>query len=223
MTHRITGVLAVSIAVAAILAGSAAAIPTAEDESWATDYSPSQTWPETEYVPEYETIESDPGFTCGLGGEPIASALATTGPATTLASGSYEDQSEGDACAAGTYRPSCKQVKVAVRQRTALGLSLAFEWVVEKSWCWDYPRVTWWSVREYPTQMDRFMIYRGVVGRWDEYFTWCCFSTRSGHRTYRMARFENCVPFRGCLGSWYPRVRVQVHGNGTYSVTQKEV
>jgi hypothetical protein len=220
MTHRIVGSLVASLAAAAVFAGSASAIPTADEEPWGTD--------DAEYLApdaEYETVESDPGIVCAAGGEPIAAALASSGPSTLLASldGSSISASEGDACASGAYRPSCRRIEVKVRKRTAFRISLAFEWVVEKTWCWDYPKVTWHSVRAYPTHINAYMRYRGIVGSSDSHFTWCCFSSRSGHRTYRMGWFENCIPFKGCIGAYYPRVRVETYGNGSYRVTDKGV
>jgi hypothetical protein len=234
MKLRMIRSLLASLAAAGVLAGSASAIPTAGDEPWGGDASTyfeqsdddSGSVYEYEVEPEYEqeTLESDPGIVCGGGGETYAATLATTGPSTFLASsdaGTWT-ASEGDACASGAYRPSCNRVEVKVRKKTLLRLSVAFEWVVEKEWCWDYPKVTWWRVRSYPTHVDRFMYYRGVVGEADSHFTWCCFSTKSGHRTYRMGWFENCLPLRGCMGSWYPRIRVETYGNGRYRVTQRD-
>ena len=75
----------------------------------------------------------------------------------------------------------------------------------------------------YPKSMDRFMKYRGLVSRWDRYYTACCFSSTSGHTSYRMAEFEkNCVPLKGCIGSWYPRVRIDVAAGGRWRV-EKDV
>ena len=220
MTHRITCSLVASLAATAVLAAPAAAIPSSETGSPdGAALPPTEVAYEYDDDYEYETVTSDPGIVCGIGDQPIESAHATSGPAMVAESGSqaYSETSEGDACS-GSYRPNCKTVVVKVRQRTLLYLSIAFEWVVEKSWCWAYPKVTWWSVRTYPTQMDRYIQYRGVVGQNDSFFTWCCFSARSGHHTYRMGRFENCLPLKGCIGSWYPRVRINVHGNGTHTV-----
>lgn len=233
MTFRIIGSLLASLAAAAMLAGSASAIPTADDGTSDGDASTyfaedsSGTLYEYELEPDYqyETLESDPGIVCSGGGGTLASALATSGPSTLLVStdAAVSTQSEGDACASGAYRPSCSKVQVKVRKRTFLRLSLAFEWIVEKEWCWDYPKVTWWRVRTYPTHIDRYMHYRGVIGQADSHFMWCCFSSKSGHRTYRMGWFENCLPLRGCIGSWYPRVRIETYGNGRYAVTQRDV
>ena len=228
MTLRIPVATALAVVAATVLAGSAVAIPTADDDEAGSGGS-------AESEVEWEVGESDPGIVCSPDGGTSSSLLdgsITTSSVRTSTTESLDaDTGEsgesadggGDACATGAYRPSCKKVTVVVRKRTAFYLSVAFEWVVEKEWCWDYPRVTWWRVHAYPRQMDRFVYYRGIVGRFDRYFIACCFSTRSGHSSYRMGWFENCIPFKGCLGSWYPRVQIDVHGNGTYRVPVKAV
>ena len=234
MTFRIGWLLA-SLASAAVFAGSAAAIPPPEEavsdgpeSAYLEDVTAPDSELEYELAPEYDidVVESDPGIVCGGGGsEPIATALATSGPSTLLTSSETPVATEtgGDACASGAYRPACSKVTVTVTKKTWLHLSVAFTWVVEKEWCWDYPRVTWHRVRTYTTAIDRFMHYRGMVSQWDTHFTWCCFSSRSGHRTYRMAQYENCVPLRGCLGSWFPRVLLETYGNGRHRVVDKNV
>jgi hypothetical protein len=204
MTLRIVGSAWGALVVAAALAGPAGAITV---DGGAVETS------ESENV--YEAAESDPGIVCGWTSEiPLESARVGRGTDRSTAL-SWD---EGDACASGEYRPSCKRVIVKVKQRSFLWLSLAFEWTVEKTWCWAYPRITSWAVYAYPTAMDRFMKYRGLVSRWDRYYTSCCFSSTSGHSSYRMAEFENCLPLKGCIGSWYPRVRIDVAVGGAWRI-----
>jgi hypothetical protein len=214
MTLRIAGSVAAVLAAAAV-AGPAWAIPTPEG-SWIppaddapvpiADGTPS---PDETFDYAYEADESDPGIEC----IPTEWSRADAETETTTSAYAWD---EGDACASGEFRPSCKRVVVKVKQRSLLFLSVAFEWVVEKTWCWSYPRITSWSIVTYPTTMDRFMKYRGLVSRWDRYFQACCFSSTSGHTSYRMAEFENCIPLKGCLGSWYPRVKIHVAAGGAW-------
>jgi hypothetical protein len=225
MTLRIVGSAAAAVCAVAALAGPVQAIPYDEASSESTE-------PEL----DYEVTESDPGIVCGSGepvesAESLVSARADDESVGSTAFSLEESESvgstafsweEGDACASGDFRPSCKKVTVKVKQRSLLFLVVAFEWTVEKTWCWSYPRLTSWAVYSYPTKMDRFMKYRGLVSRWDRYFTACCFSSTSGHSSYRMAEFENCVPIKGCIGSWYPRVRIDV-GPGGYWRYYKDV
>lgn len=202
MTLRNVGSASAAVLAAVALAGPAGAIPIDEE--------PVDT---SEPALVYEAVESDPGIVCGLESE---TSFATAATAASLEEASASAWDEGDACSAGVLRPPCKRVTVKVRKPSLFHLSTAFEWVVEKTWCWSYPRITSWAVNTYPTVIDRFMKFRGLVARWDRYYTACCFSSTSGHTTYRMAEFENCLPIKGCIGSWYPRVRINVAAGGAW-------
>ena len=180
MTLRIVGSATAAVLAAAALAASAGAtLPTDEsdDPTWTESQTPATVWtPSTQETFEYvvEASESDPNIEC-LASEESRPDLETE---TTTSVYAWD---EGDACASGDFRPSCKRVAVSVKQRSLLFLAVAFEWVLEKTWCWSYPRITSWSVVTYP-----------------------------------MAEFENCVPLRGCIGSWYPRVKIHVAAGGAW-------
>jgi hypothetical protein len=115
-----------------------------------------------------------------------------------------------------SYWYRCRRLDVARVQRTFLGLSVAFKFWHWKRWCWDYPRVWVTGMGTYVTNVDPNMQYDGVVGSWEHYDTWCCFSRTSGHLSFRQGRFDNCVFRYGCIGTWYPWVRIHAHGDGSY-------
>jgi hypothetical protein len=110
----------------------------------------------------------------------------------------------------------CRRVDVARVKRSLLGLAVVYKFWHWKRWCWDYPRVWVTGMGSYVTNVDPNMDYRGVVGAWDDYDTWCCFSRTSGHLSFRQGRFDNCVLRYGCVGTYYPWVRIHAHGNGSY-------
>jgi hypothetical protein len=112
-------------------------------------------------------------------------------------------------------RYGCRRLDVARVQRSLLGF-VVFKFWHWKRWCWDYPRVWVTGMGTYVTSVDANMYYRGVVNAWDHHNTWCCFSRTSGHLSFRQGRFDNCVLRFGCLGTYYPWVRIHAHGNGSY-------
>jgi hypothetical protein len=110
----------------------------------------------------------------------------------------------------------CRRVDVARVRRSLLGLAVVFKFWHWKRWCWDYPRVWGVAMGTYVTNVDANMYYRGGVNAWAHHDTWCCFSGTSGHLSFRQGRFDNCILKYGCIGTYYPWVRIHAHGDGSY-------
>ena len=69
----------------------------------------------------------------------------------------------------------------------------------------------------YLTDVNPTMVYRGVVSQYNDYYAWCCRAQHSGHVSFREGRLENCLFRYGCIGNWYPWVRIRVHSDGTFT------
>ena len=134
-------------------------------------------------------------------------------PPTATASASVRLAATQDDCANVYY---CRRVDVARVHRTLLG-AVAFKFWHWKRWCYRYPRILSVSTGTYVTNVDPNYQYRGVVSAWNQYFVWCCGRADSGHVSYRQARFDNCVLYIGCIGTYYPWVRIRAHANGSYA------
>ena len=119
---------------------------------------------------------------------------------------------------AGTSAAGCRTVDVARIGRSLLGF-VVYKFHQVKRWCWDFPRITWKSVWTYVSDVDPNMDYKGVVSAYGYYYTWCCSNGYSGHSSRRVGKFVNCIPYLGCLGTYYPWVRIRAHGDGTYTYT----
>ncbi len=116
-------------------------------------------------------------------------------------------------CANAYY---CRRVDVARVHRTALGF-LAFKFWHWKRWCYRYPRILSVEMGTYLTDVDPNYRYGGITSASQHYYVWCCNRGDSGHVSHRQGRFDNCVPYIGCLGTVYPWVRIRAHSDGTYT------
>ena len=109
----------------------------------------------------------------------------------------------------------CRTVSVARIHRTFLGF-VAFKFWQRKRWCWSYPRILSREVSTYVTDVDPNYEYVGVVSSWGAWYVWCCGTQYSGHSSFRQARFTNCVLKIGCVGEYYPWVRINSRADGSY-------
>jgi hypothetical protein len=109
----------------------------------------------------------------------------------------------------------CRTVSVARVHRTFLGF-VAFKFWQRKRWCWSYPRILSRQVSTYVTDVDPNYQYVGVVSSWGAWYIWCCGTQYSGHISFRQARFTNCVLRIGCVGEYYPWVRINSRADGSY-------
>ena len=109
----------------------------------------------------------------------------------------------------------CRTLSVARVHRTFLGF-VAFKFWQRKRWCWSYPRILSREVSTYVTDVDPNYQYVGVVSSWGTWYTWCCRTQYSGHSSFRQARFTNCVLKIGCVGEYYPWVRINSRADGSY-------
>lgn len=126
----------------------------------------------------------------------------------------YTDTVDGVLAKPTTYQ--CRTVRVPYVKHTLLGF-VAYKWWMRRRWCWRYPKIISVSTSTYVTDNNSQNQYKGVVASWGEWFAWCCRVSRSGHRAFRQAEFQNCILHYGCISSDYPWIRVTVRGNGTYS------
>jgi hypothetical protein len=90
---------------------------------------------------------------------------------------------------------------------TILGF-LAWRFNVSKYFCYTGNSVYNINVTAYPSHMDPFFYYRGLVTAADYYIT-------GGHHTLRQAHIENCILQYGCFWSGYPGIVSNVYNNGT--------
>jgi hypothetical protein len=109
----------------------------------------------------------------------------------------------------------CRTLSVARVHRTFLGF-VAFKFWQRKRWCWSYPRILSREVTTYVTDVDPNYQYVGVVSSWGAWYVWCCRTQYSGHSSFRQARFTNCVLKIGCVGEYYPWVRINSRADGSY-------
>jgi hypothetical protein len=111
----------------------------------------------------------------------------------------------------------CRTVDVARVGRSPLGF-VVYKFHLVKRWCWRYPRITYTNAYTYVSDVDAYtMRYGGLVAATGSYYRWCCGTSRSGHFSFRQARFSNCLWKLSCWRVDYPWVRIWVHANGTYS------
>ena len=149
-----------------------------------------------------ETQEGSTETYCGgRGGEPTLSS-------TTVRVASAEED-----CANVYY---CRRVDVARVHRTTLGF-VAFKFWHWKRWCYRYPRILSVDMGTYVTNVDPNYRFGGIVSAWQHHYVWCCNRGDSGHVSHRQARFDNCVPWFGCVGTVYPWVRIRAHSDGSYT------
>jgi hypothetical protein len=110
----------------------------------------------------------------------------------------------------------CRTVSVARVHRTFLGF-VAFKFWQRKRWCWNYPHMLSREVTTYVTDVDPNYQYVGVVSSWGTWYIWCCGTRYSGHSSFRQARFTNCVLKIGCVGEYYPWVRINTRADGSFA------
>jgi hypothetical protein len=199
MKLQISVLTAVVLALGAGFAGQAAAEVIGGDEEMAiedavaTEEAPSQV--------EWYCRSTAPG-------DPTSAVLAANRIRAAAASATADES------CSSWYR--CRRLDVARVQRSFLGLVVMYKFWHWKRWCWDYPRVWVSGMGTYVTDVHPTMSYRGVANAWEHYDTWCCFSRTSGHLSFRQGHFDNCVVKYGCIGAWYPWVRIHAHGDGSY-------
>jgi hypothetical protein len=143
----------------------------------------------------------------------VSGALVLPSQATAAGENTIEVSTQGTAAQASA---GCRSVDVARIGRSALGF-VVYKFHQVKRWCWSYPRVTSVKTSTYVSNVDPNWDYKGVIASSGSFFRWCCGDARSGHRTFRQGRFDNCIPWIGCIRREYPWVRIWVRGNGTYS------
>jgi hypothetical protein len=111
----------------------------------------------------------------------------------------------------------CRTVDVARVGRSPLGF-VVYKFHHVKRWCWRFPRITYVHTYTYVSDVDAHtMRYRGLVAATGFYYRWCCSTRRSGHFSFRQARFSNCFWKLGCWRIDHPWVRIWVHADGTYA------
>ncbi len=135
---------------------------------------------------------------------------ARAGGARSLARVSSRDAAE---CA---ITQSCRRVDVPKTHRTLLRFVAfrVYQWI---RWCWRYPRVLSSTTGVYLRDVDPNWRYGGIVARYKQSYTWCCRRRNSGVVSFVQARFDNCLPWAGCIGTVYPWLRIRVHANGTFT------
>jgi hypothetical protein len=134
-------------------------------------------------------------------------------PPTTSSSSTVRLATAEEDCADVYY---CRRVDVARVHRTLIG-AVAFKFWHWKRWCYRYPRILSVSMGTYVTNVDPNFKYKGVTSAWDDNYVWCCRRGDSGHVSFRQARFDNCLPYIGCIGTYYPWVRIRAHADGSYT------
>jgi hypothetical protein len=190
MKLRLLAISAVTVALSAGLAGPA----------FAGDFDES---PTEDAALETETQSSGVQAYCGAGSGGGDPALASA----TVRLASSED------CSNVYY---CRRVDVARVHRSLLGF-VVFKFWHWKRWCYRHPRILSVGTGTYVTNVDPNYRYGGVVSASQHYYVWCCYRGDSGHVSFRQARFDNCVPWVGCLSTVYPWVRIRAHSDGSYT------
>ncbi len=165
-------------------------------------------------------------------GEPTAEELATTEVVAGLIEAcASSSESLGDPTASVALarlrlatpiddcqlRERCRRVDVAKRQPTLAHLGTAFRFWHWIHWCYRRRSVRVIATGVYVTAVNPTLVYRGVVSQYNDYYQWCCGAPNSGHVSFRQGRFENCLFRYGCVGNWYPWVRIRVHSDGTFT------
>ena len=110
----------------------------------------------------------------------------------------------------------CRGVDVARVGRSLLG-TVTYKFWQHKDWCWTYPRVTSALSHYFLTDVAATFYFRGLIGSWGDFYSWCCGVWNSGHIGFRQGQFENCVLRYGCVRSEYPWVRIYGHADGSWS------
>jgi hypothetical protein len=145
-----------------------------------------------------------------------ATTDAATNPEVDVAAGPVVQEVELDSLERRISTYYCRTVSVARVHRTFLGF-VAFKFWQRKRWCWRYPRILSRSVSTYVTNVDPNYQYEGLVSSWGDWYVWCCGTLYSGQSSFREARVTNCVFRIGCLGDYYPWVRINSRANGSFT------
>lgn len=133
-----------------------------------------------------------------------------------VAAGPVAQEVERDSLGRTNSTYYCRTVSVARVHRTFLGF-VGFKFWQRKRWCWRYPRILSRDVSTFVTDVDPNFQYKGVVSSWGDWYSWCCGTIYSGQSSFREAKFTNCVLKIGCVGEYYPWVRINSHADGSYS------
>jgi hypothetical protein len=167
----------------------------------------------TEDVADMEVVEGPVITSCARPGDSLG-LVNGAGDTTAALAGRLRFRASLDECA---VRERCRRVDVAKTQRTAARLGIAYRFWHWVYWCYGGERVRIADSGVYVTDVNSTMDYRGVENAYGHHYEWCCGWPQSGYVSFRQGRFENCVVRWGCIGSWYPWVRIRVHRGGTHS------
>lgn len=145
-----------------------------------------------------------------------AGMLIVPGQAQAAESAEADVNVEVTSSAEAGYLHGCRTVDVAKTGRSILGF-VVYRFHQVKHWCWHYPRITSRTAWVYVDKVDPNMNYEGVVSSVGYYYAWINGVPGSGHYSFREGKFQNCVLWIGCLGTYYPWVKIWTRANGTYS------
>ena len=159
--------------------------------------------------------EATPG-TAVPGSTASEAEMATDGSYADVVAGPVVQEVERDTLGRTISTYFCRTVSVARVHRTFLGF-VAFEFWQRKRWCWRYPRILSREVSTYVTDVDPNFQYKGVVASWGHWYVWCCGNAYSGQASFRQARFTNCVLKFGCVGEYFPWVRINSRADGSFT------
>jgi hypothetical protein len=113
-------------------------------------------------------------------------------------------------------RSGCRQVTAYNTGYTATG-KVFYRFNVRERVCWDDNKntVSADSISSYPSNLDRFANYHGLIAQRNGHYNYNGRGSKSGYQTYRQARIENCIVNWGCIGNDYPYVMINAHDDGT--------
>lgn len=167
---------------------------------------------------EAESIPETSASVAAGAASAATAAAESAGPEVDIAAGPVVQQVKRGSLGRAISTYYCRTVSVARVHRTFLGF-VAFKFWQRKRWCWSYPRILSREVSTFITDVDPNYQYKGVVSSWGDWYTWCCGTVYSGQSSFRQARFTNCVLKIGCVGEYYPWVRINSRADGSYVYT----
>jgi hypothetical protein len=109
----------------------------------------------------------------------------------------------------------CLSVDAWKNQYTTLGF-LAFRWHQTKYFCWSNGSVYGVQIGSNLSNVDPMFAYRSLHNSDAWYFSWNG-KSHGAHYSMRQAHVENCLPVVGCVGSYYPWVKIRTYANGTWT------
>ena len=112
----------------------------------------------------------------------------------------------------------CRTVTVRNEEEDIAGFT-AYWFNTWTRWCWNRSAKTISDVSSgwYLEDVDPFYVWRGMIVDSTEFYSWYSGYPTSGYRHEKQGHFENCVPYIGCIGNYYPRNVLWSHSNGTWS------